>query len=182
MMVYTYKEILKKYNGNRNKLKKDIRNKVIYKIEEGIYSSQKFVEELEIIFFKYKDAVLTLQSAFYYHGLSDYIPEKIVISTPKAAWNKKRKDIKQIFMKPEYHSIGVETKQNRGYSIKIYNLERTLIELIRYSDKLPYELYKEVINSYREIKNQLSYNKLVDYSNKFNSKSKIISAIENSIM
>ena len=41
--------------------------------------------------------------------------------------------------------------------------ERLLIDLIKNSDKIPFDYYKEIINNYREISNKLDINKISDY-------------------
>ena len=51
---------------------------------------------------------------------------------------------------------GKETKIIRNVKINIYSKERLLIELIRYKNKLPYDYYKEIIASYRNIIQELN--------------------------
>ena len=65
--------------------------------------------------------------------------------------------------------------------VNIYDKERMLIELIRYKTKLPYELYKEVINSYRKIKEQIDFIKVYKYAKSFNN-SYIIRTIETEVI
>ncbi len=63
----------------------------------------------------------------------------------------------------------------------IYDKERLLIELVRYKTKLPYELYKEVINNYRKIKNELDFMKVYKYAHVFN-RPYIIQTIEKKVI
>ena len=65
--------------------------------------------------------------------------------------------------------------------VNIYDKERMLIELIRYKSKLPYELYKEVLNNYRKIKDKLNFIKLYKYAQSFNN-SYIMKTIETEVM
>ena len=65
--------------------------------------------------------------------------------------------------------------------VNIYDKERMLIELIRYKSKLPYELYKEVLNNYRKIKDKLNFIKLYKYAQNFNN-SYIMKTIETEVM
>lgn len=48
--------------------------------------------ELEIIMKKYPNAILTLNSAFYYDGLTDTIPDHYYVATPKS--NRKIEDVR----------------------------------------------------------------------------------------
>ncbi len=48
--------------------------------------------ELEIIMKKNPNAILTLNSAFYYYGLTDTIPDHYYVATPKS--NRKIEDVR----------------------------------------------------------------------------------------
>lgn len=63
-MLYTHKGLLNIYKLN-------------YQIEKGIYSDKKNVHYLEVIAKKYPQAIITRESAYYYHNLTDVIPDKI---------------------------------------------------------------------------------------------------------
>ena len=71
-MIYSYDECLKKY-GNHYQLTKKLQNEELYKIESGIYSDNARVSELEVISYKYPYAIFTMNSAYYYHSLTDVI-------------------------------------------------------------------------------------------------------------
>ena len=51
--------------------------------------------ELEIIMKKYPNAILTLNSAFYYYGLTDTIPDHYYVATPKS--NRKIEDVREMY-------------------------------------------------------------------------------------
>ena len=51
--------------------------------------------ELEIIMKKDPNAILTLNSAFYYYGLTDTIPDHYYVATPKS--NRKIEDVRVIY-------------------------------------------------------------------------------------
>ena len=74
-MIFLYKELIKKYKSNY-KINKLIEEGKIFKIEKGVYSDKENVNYLEIISKKYPNAIFTMDSAFYYHNLTDVIPEK----------------------------------------------------------------------------------------------------------
>lgn len=87
----------------------------------------------------------------------------------------------EIFMDKKFLEIGLAKCKIEDIEINIYDKERMLIELIRYKTKLPYELYKEVINNYRKIKNELNFIKIYNYAKTFNSPY-IIQTIEKEVM
>lgn len=110
---------------------------------------------LEVIAVKYPYAIFTLDCAFYYHFLTDVIPKKYHIITEKDAYKIKDSKIKQYFIAKDFLDYGKETKIIHNIKINIYSKERLLIELIRYKNKLPYDYYKEIIESYRRIIHEL---------------------------
>ena len=168
-MVYCYKELLES-GLNRYQIEKKVSNGELYKIEKGIYSDEKFPSELSVIIKKYPKAILTLNSAFFYYELTD-----------KKSRNIKNNSVKQIFTKKELLDIGLTKMTIEDAEVNIYDKERMLIELIRYKSKLPYELYKEVLNNYRKIKEKLNFIKLYKYAQNFNN-SYIMKTIETEVM
>lgn len=84
-------------------------------------------------------------------------------------------------MKKDFLKIGITKCKIEETELFIYNKERLLIELIRYKTKLSYELYKEVINNYRKIKNELDFMKVYKYAQVFNSPY-IMKTIEKEVM
>ena len=71
---------------------KNIQEGHLFITEKGLYSEDRYVPELEIIMKKYPNAILTLNSAFYYYGLTDTIPDHYYVATPKS--NRKIEDVR----------------------------------------------------------------------------------------
>lgn len=180
-MFYTYKEIIDQYS-NDYQVKKALKNKEITKIKPGLYSKGEAMFEAPEIFVQRQDTVLTLQSAFYYHGVTDYIPESIVVATPRNAYPIKHPSVKQIFMSEKYHSIGVKEVLQDDLKVRVYDLERSLIELIRYEKKVSFEEYFHVLRNFRMKKDAVDFNTLLSYASQFKSAKKIQRVIQNSIL
>ena len=83
-MIYTYKELLLKYKS-AYQTEKAVKNGEFYKIEKGIYSDIPSVHYLAVIMKKYPYGVFTSYSAYYYHNLTDVIPNKIYLATNRNA-------------------------------------------------------------------------------------------------
>ena len=81
-MLYTRKEISKKYNSTYQ-INRALENKEIFKIQNGIYSDEEFVNPLLVINKKYPNAIFTMDSAFYYWDLTDIIPDKFHLATKR---------------------------------------------------------------------------------------------------
>lgn len=179
-MLYYYNELLKK-GLNRYQIEKSVKNKELFKIAKGIYSDEEYPNDLAIIVKKYPNVILTLNSAFFYYELTDKIPEYYYLATSKKSYIIKEKNVKQIFTKKEFLKIGLTKTIIDDVEVNIYDKERMLIELVRYKTKLPYELYKELINNYRKIRDEINFIKLYKYAQVFNSPY-IMKTIEKEVM
>ena len=180
-MVYNYQECIALF-GSHYALIKALNDKKIFKIKEGLYSTDKKPKELEVFIKEHKDAVFTLESAFYYLGISDVIPEKYVIATDKDATKYKDMNIKQYFMNNGLMKIGVIFINHSGMNIPIFNKERMLIELIRYKNKVPFDYYKEIINYYRNHINDIDISSVLEYLEFFPKKDLIMRTIQMEVL
>jgi len=179
-MIYSYVACMDKYGTDYN-LKKAIDCGKLFQIEKGIYADKGRIPELELVMFKYPNAILTLDSAFYYHGLTDVIPDKYILNTGRNASKIRDKRIKQYFCSENLLDIGKTQMDHQGVSICTYDFERLMIELIKYRSKLPYDYYKEIVRSYRERVYDINTEKLQEYLPMFPANGKIQSIIEEEI-
>jgi hypothetical protein len=172
-MLFTYNEAIEKC-GSAYKMSQDINNKKIFKLEEGIYSTEENVPEIGIIMKKYPKAVLTGEYAFYIHGMTNLIPDLYDLATPSKAAKLKDNRIRQIYVRDDIFPLGIEEKEVNGITVRIYDKERMLIELLRNKNSMPYDLYKEILVNYREELNRLQIWRIQEYAIRF-PKSKMIS-------
>ena len=179
-MVYTYKEILLDYKS-AYQIEKAVKDGKIYKIEKGIYSDIPSVHYLAVIMKKYPYGVFTSYSAYYYHNLTDVIPNKIYISTDRNNRMISSNKIKQIRMKDELYNLGKTEIDYEGIKINIYDKERMLIDLARNKNKIGYDLYKEIISNYRKLANSLDTQKIEEYLQYFVNGDKIFEIIQDEV-
>lgn len=179
-MIYTYKQCLEKY-GSDYQINKAIKRELLFKIEKGIYADTPIVSTFEIIVTKYPNAIFTLDSAFYYHNLTDVIPEEYWIATNKSSRELRDKRIKQIFIDSKLLNIGVVTAHKKNITYRIYDKERMLIELLRYKNKLPYDYYKEILSTYRDIIQDLDIERIQKHAKEFPCSKKLSLALEKEV-
>lgn len=165
-MILLYKELMNKYKSDY-KIKKLVDEGKIIKVEKGIYSDNGNVNYLEILTKKYPDAVFTMNSAFYYHNLTDVIPDKEYLALKRDSTKISDDRIKVIYYQDKFFDIGKTTIKVNGVEINIYDKERMLIELIRNEKSIGFDYYKEIINNYREIKDELNIKKISEYISKY---------------
>lgn len=173
-MIYTAKELI-----NSGETEYSIRNKIsngkLFLLERGIYSDEKnpFLDE-EYICKKYPKAILTGPSAFFFYGLTDFYPDCFYLSTEQHSFPIKRSDVFQSYQDSLLFNVGKTTINN----VNIYDLERTLIELIRLKEKYPSELYYEVLNNFRKNKHKLDFYKVNEYAKKFKNGDSLLKKIK----
>ena len=176
VMLSTYSQCIKKYLTDYY-LKKAVEENLLYKVEKGIYSDSPSWSELALIAFKNSSAVFTMNSAFYYQDLTDSIPDYYYLGTEREASRISDRNVKQVFYPEETLMLGVEEKTVNGVSIRIYSKERLLVELIRHRNKLSFDYYKEIIESYRRKVYDLDEEWFEDNIDRFPGGRKIMAAI-----
>lgn len=176
-MILTYKDCIEKY-GSDYLLKKEIAEGRIFQKEKGIYSLQKSCSELEIISIKYPRAVFTSESAFYYHALTDVIPDYYYLATTRTDSRIKDVRVRQSFLKEVIFDMGKTQVQRNNITINIYSLERMLIELMRFRNEFPFDYYKEIISNYRNRVEIMDITKVEEYANSFKNANKLMEMIQ----
>jgi hypothetical protein len=161
-MLFSYKECIEKF-GSKYMLKKALERGEIFQQDKGVYSDKKYVPTLEVITWKYPKAIYTMNSAFYYYGLTDVIPEKYYLMTKRGAAKIADKRVVQIFENNDVLEMGVTHIEREGCEIPIYSKERMLVELMRNKNKMPFDYYKEILINYRRIIDTLDIPEIQDY-------------------
>ena len=125
----------------------------LFRLENGVFAEQKHVPENAIISHRYPHGVITL-----------VIPEACDLATSRNAAKIRDARVSQVFVPDAILYQGAIIEQEHDYPIRIYSRERLLIELLRYKSKLPFDLYKEVLHSFRKIIHQLNMQDIQDYA------------------
>lgn len=179
-MIYTYNQCLEIWKSDY-KINQAIKDGALYKIEKGIYADTPNVSTLEILIAKYPKAILTMDTAFYYYGLTDVIPDEYWIATDKSSRALKDSRIRQMFVDSSILNRGVVSMQKNNVSFRIYDKERMLIELLRFKNKLPYDYYKEILNRYRIIIQDLDIERIQKYAATFPKSKMILEALDKEV-
>ena len=180
-MLYTYNDCISEY-GSDYQLKKALSDQKLYKVEKGVYSSEKYASELAVVSLKYPEAVFTDESAYYYHDLTDVIPDKYFLATRRTDTRIKDKRVVQSFVSNEVFDHGIIDMKYNNDVIRIYSRERMLIELIRFRSRYSYDYYKEIILNYRRMIYDLDFFKVEEYAALFANGNNIMKIIEAEIL
>lgn len=175
--IKTRAECLKEY-GSDYLIQQKVESGELFRVGKALYSDEKSVPEVAVLAHKYPKAVLTMYSAFYFHGLTDVCPERYDLATDRNAAKIRDRRVKQYFIPSHFVEQGIKTTKYKGYPIRIYNKERMLIELLRYKSKLPFDFYKEVLLNYRKILPKLNIQEVLDYAMDAPKSSKIMEMLQ----
>ena len=182
-MVYSWNDIVQ-IEGNKKHALTSVKKGKYRKVSFGVYTDDdEYLSELEQLFVRHSKATLTLQSAFEYYGLSDYITDKYYLVTPKNSRIILKEKVSQSFMDNKMIDVGrVKIKTQHGY-IYIFDLERMLIELFRLKSKLSHDYFLEVVSSYRRMKSEslISFRKVNEYCKKITYGERILKDIQEMI-
>lgn len=160
-MLYFHKELKEKLKSDYQ-IQKAVEEKKYFKVDDGLYSDQQNANHIEIIAKKYPNFVIYGDSAYYYHNLTDFIPNKVVLATTKNN-TIRSKFIKQVRVTDELFGLGISKIEIGGIEFNIYDKERMLIELARGKSQMGYDMYKEIIANYRKIADNLDMEKIEKY-------------------
>jgi len=181
-MIYSTKELLN--NGETEySIRKRLVDGSLYLIERGLYSTDNNNINVDEVYIskKYPFGILTGLSAFFIYGLTDYIPDYFYLATEQHSFPIRRLDVKQSYQDSSFLNIGVINKQLDEGVVRTYDLERLLIELFRLKEKYPREIFYDVLNSFRKIKDQIDFYKINQYLKHFSNGRSLLLKIKEAI-
>lgn len=153
----------------------------ISKIKQGYYELADEVNPEEIIIARlFPEAVIFLESALLHYNYTDRIPKAWQIAVDRNSEKSKYKIdyplIEPYYQDPKYLNIGVLTFEVQGFSIRIFDRDRTMCDVMRYEKKLEKEVFSNAVMRY--IKDpKKNIRQLFEYAEVFNITKKIQSQI-----
>lgn len=168
---------------DRRYLKDLVNEGNIERIKRGLYrwKDAKFdvKEELINVSKIIPQGIICLESALSYYELTTYTPGEYTVAVHRK-YNIKLPDyppIKLYYFSDKYYIDGVEKIDINGHIIKMYNVEKTICDCLRYEDKISKDIIVESIKEYvgRRDKN---ISKLMNYATKAKVKDAVQKYIE----
>lgn len=165
---------------HRSLIREMVNNGELIQYNRGIYlSNDAWEDELYLLQYKYKRGVYSHDTALYLLGYSDRTPAKFTMTFPKG-YNAASLKSENIIVKrvvPENYSLGIiEINSPSGNRIRIYNLERTLCDIIRGSGS-DIQIVSEAMKRYAASSDK-NVHKLMRYAEKLRVKPKILRYME----
>lgn len=176
----TTKDVIE-HNIPRIYLSRLIDEHIIERISRGVYiKSNDIPDDMIILQNKSKNAIYSHMTALYLYGLSNRIPIKYDI-TVNQGYNgslQKEKNVNLFYIKKDLLNLGLTTYTlDSGYEIKVYDLERTICDIIKNKNRLDQEVINKAIREYFYSKNK-NVLKLYEYAKKLKIYDKVRNTFE----
>ena len=168
-------------NIPRTYLTKLIKENKIERVSRGVYiKKNELVDEFVILQSKSKNAIYSNTTALYLHGFSNRIPIKYDI-TINSGYNgslQKEDNVNLFYTKRELLELGViDYKLDSGNIIRVYDLDKTICDIIKNKKKIDAEIFNKAIREYFYSKKKNTL-KLYEYAKKMNIYNKVRDTFE----
>lgn len=160
-MLFSYDDMLERY-GSAYRIGRAVAAGSVHKVARGLYSDERHPDPNAVVCALYPQAVLTMDSAFYLHDLTDVVPERVHVATPRNSTRIRDPRVRQHFMRDGLMSEGVVAVSVEASAVRLFSRERMLVELLRSAGTLPLDYYKELIGSYRKVAGDLDMREVED--------------------
>ncbi len=166
---YITSKELKKNQINYYYVSTLVKEKKIYRVSSGYYILPNgYVDNFYVVLSKCKKAVFSHATALYLHNLSDRTPLIYDVTVPYGYGNcyKNKENVDLHYSKMEYINLGViELESPFGMKLKVYDIERTICDIIKNKNKIDIEIFTKALQEYAKM-NSKDLHKLMKYAKK----------------
>ena len=168
-------------NIPRTYLTKLIKKNKIERVSRGVYIKKNvLVDEFVVLQSKSKYAIYSNTTSLYLHGFSNRIPiiYDITVKSGYKGSLQKEKNVNLFYTKKELLELGVTNyKLDSGNIIRVYDLDKTICDIIKNKKKIDAEIFNKAIREYFYSKKKNTL-KLYEYAKKMNIYNKVRDTFE----
>ena len=158
-----------------------VNDKKIERVGNGIYKLPNYpIDDFYILSKSSNRMCFSHATALYLHNMSDRIPFVYDITVPYNYNGNllNNKNVTLRYVKDDIFPIGmIDIKTINGLTVKCYDLERTICDIIRDKNHMDKEIYSKALKEYAKNKNK-DILKLVKYAKKLNVEDQVIELME----
>lgn len=146
---------------------------ILKKLNKKFYENVNFQGEESDFYYAYAYApkgVVCLMSAAVYYRLSSYRPDAVDVAIQRKTKISTLPDwpeLKIHYFTNDRFDLGVETVSDNNNHFRIYDIEKTVVDIVYYRNKIGIEEMKEVLINYLN-RNDRNLNKLIRYASQMN--------------
>jgi predicted transcriptional regulator of viral defense system len=167
-MIYSVQELRDK-GFSYYKINQMVDHGILIKLNKKYYENANFDGAESDFYYAYAfvpDGVVCLMSAAVYYNLSTYRPETIDIAIPRKAKVSTLPDWPELnvcYFTDDRFDVGIETIEDGNNKFRIYDIEKTVVDIVFYREKIGIEETKEVLTTYLHRSNR-NLNQLIKYA------------------
>lgn len=155
--------------------------KQLERVVNGIYKLSDYPDDnLYVLSNTSKNICYSHATALYLHNLSDRIPQILDVTVPYNYSGRLLNDssVDLHYVKNDIFELGIiEIKTINNLTVKCYDLERTICDVIRDKDEIDKELYSKALKEYASSKDK-NILKLIKYAKKLNVEKEVAELME----
>lgn len=167
-MIFSIQELREK-GFSYYKISQMVDQGILIKLNKKFYENANFQGEESDFYYAYAfvpDGVVCLLSAAVYYHLSTYRPDAIDVAIPRKAKVSTLPDWPELnvcYFTDERFAAGIETVKDGNNRFRIYDIEKTVVDIVFYREKIGIEETKEVLTTYLR-RSDRNLNRLIRYA------------------
>ncbi|MBD5449321.1 MAG: hypothetical protein HDR28_04030 [Lachnospiraceae bacterium] len=167
-MIFSVQE-LKNKGLSYYKINQMVDQGMLIKLNKRFYENPNFQGEESDFYYAYAfvpNGVVCLLSAAVYYNLSTYRPDAVDVAIPRKAKVSTLPDWPEInvrYFTDDRFGVGIETVRDGNNQFRIYDIEKTVVDIVFYREKIGIEETKEVLITYLR-QSDRNLNRLIRYA------------------
>lgn len=167
-MIFSVQE-LKEKGFSYYKINQMVEQGILIKLNKRYYENANFDGEESDFYYAYAfvpDGVVCLLSAAVYYNLSTYRPDVIDVAIPRKAKVSTLPDWPELnvcYFTDDRFDVGIETIEEGKNKFRIYDIEKTVVDIVFYRERIGIEETKEVLTNYLH-RSDRNLNRLIRYA------------------
>lgn len=167
-MIFSVQE-LKEKGFSYYKINQMVEQGILIKLNKRYYENADFDGEESDFYYAYAfvpDGVVCLLSAAVYYNISTYRPDAIDVAIPRKAKVSTLPDWPELnvcYFTDDRFDVGIETIEEGKNKFRIYDIEKTVVDIVFYRERIGIEETKEVLINYLHRSNR-NLNRLIRYA------------------
>lgn len=135
-----------------------VKDRGLEQTAHGIYvSKEAWVDSMYILHLRCEQIIYSHDTALFFHDLTDREPVRYAV-TVKTGYNPsklKAEGVRVYTIKRELHDLGrIMIKTSFGNEVPVYNMERTICDLIRNRNNIEIQTFQEALKQYARRKDK----------------------------
>lgn len=158
-----------------------VRRRGLERVARGVYANTgELLDEMVVLQKRYPKIVFSHDTALFLHDLTDREPMPLVVTVDSDynAGSLRDQGVRIHYVKPEWYGLGVEVaKTPQGGTVRAYDMERTICDLIRRRAATDPAVFRQAIRDYARSKGK-DLARLSEYARAMNMESRVFEVME----